>query len=224
MVKSKLLYLGAQNYLHLLTLSLRFNSKCLDILRMIDQMPDGSACDVRFKMNLHSTFQFKGRFSWCQESHWLYWFWKIISSSQFLFLQTSCSSMFAFYMNLGVLVNFFFFYLSPKKSRISTIRMSLHFQSKCDKANLQTLLGRIKLFKVNSKKKNNLNLSRISWEIHLWYLLFELLSLLFSSQHSTSPCPASSASSPPRPPPSSSPSSFPAIFSGESTVWARIWD
>ena len=117
-----------------------------------------------------------------------------------------------------------FLLFESQKFKDHHLRMSLHFQSKCEKANLQTLLGRIKLFKVNSKKKNNLKLSRISWEIHLWYLLFELLSLLFSSQHSTSPCPASSASSPPRPPPSSSPSSFPAIFSGESTVWARIWD
>ena len=83
-----------------------------------------------------------------------------------------------------------------------------------------TLLRWIKVSKVNSEKKHNFKLSWSSWEIHLWYLLFELF-----SSHSTSPCPASSPSPSPCPASSSSsPSSFPAILSGESTVWARIWD
>ena len=56
---------------------------------------------------------------------------------------------------LGSLWWIFFLFESQKIKHLHS-RMSLHFQSKCDKANLQTLLGRIKLFKVNSKKKNNL--------------------------------------------------------------------
>ena len=98
---------------------------------------------------------------------------------------------------------------------------------------MPTLLCWIKVSKVNSEKKHNLKLGWSSWEIHLWYLLFELF-----SSHSTSPCRASSSSSSPCPSPSpssssvspspssssSSPSSFPAILSGKSTVWARIWD
>ena len=91
---------------------------------------------------------------------------------------------------------------------------------------MPTLLRWIKVSKVNSEKKHNFKLSWSSWEIHLWYLLFELF-----SSHSTSPCPASSPSPSPSPTSSpwpasssSSPSSLPAILSGESTVWARIWD
>ena len=48
---------------------------------------------------------------------------------------------------------------------------------------MRTLLDwRIKVSKVNSEKKHNLKLSSSSWEIHLWYLLFQLF-LLFSRTH-----------------------------------------
>ena len=80
--------------------------------------------DARPKMNLHSTFQLKGRFSWCQESHWLlywfwklqeshwlYWFWKIISSSRctnfagwyWQWQSKGFYDIFPFFISLGVI-------------------------------------------------------------------------------------------------------------------------
>ena len=135
----------------------------LYLLRMIDQMPSEwlPTYDFKLRMNLHSTFQFKGRFSPCQESHWLYWFWKIVESLQYLFTQTSIS--------LNTVCLFFFFDLGVFSIKLS-VSIKTENQGPLSVIKLMpTLLRWIKVSKVNSEKKHNLKLSRSSWEIHLWY-------------------------------------------------------
>ena len=74
-------------------------------------------------------------------------------------------------------------HLNPKTEGYPLIDVS-SFSAKRDKANGNSVqLENIKVSKVNFEKKRNLKLSWSSWEIHLRYLLFQLLLPFSRLQH-----------------------------------------
>ena len=159
----------------------------------------------------------QSRFSWCQRCQRLHWY----LSLQVFFNPTSCNANIFWIgetIEESTLMPDYILHLEQ-----TLIPTGLLIYSPSVIKLMLLLLSWMKVPKLIQRRRHNFKLSWSSWEIHLWYLPFELL-LLFSSR-STPPCPASSSASSPRPSPSSSsPSSSPAILSGESTVWARIWD